>query len=57
MTIENLKTFNRDMTIFLLTLMVTFIMCQLDEKSMIENKQIHNIFLGKVHLKEIEIKD
>ena len=54
---EDLKTFNRNMTIFLLTLIVTFIMCQLDEKRMIENKKIHNIFLGEVYLKEIEIKD
>ena len=54
---EDLKTFNTSMTIFLLTLIITFIACQLDEKRMIENKEIHNIFLGKVYLKEIEIKD
>lgn len=54
---EDLKTFNKNMTIFLLTLIITFISCQLDEKRMIENKEIHNIFLGKVYLKEIEIKD
>lgn len=57
MTIEDLKTFNKNMTIFLLTLIIAFIACQLDEKRMIENKEIHNIFLGKVYLKEIEIKD
>ena len=54
---EDLKTFNRNMTIFLLTLIITFIAYQLDEKRMIENKEIHNVFLGKVYLKEIEIKD
>ncbi len=54
---EDLKTFNTNMTIFLLTLIITFIACQLDEKRMIENKEIHNVFLGKVYLKEIEIKD
>ena len=54
---EDLKLFNTNMTIFLLTLIITFIACQLDEKRMIENKEIHNVFLGKVYLKEIEIKD
>ena len=54
---EYLKTLNKYMTLFLLTLIITFIMCQLDEKRMIENKEIHNVFLGKVYLKEIEIKD
>lgn len=54
---EDLKTFNTNIIIFLITLIITFISCQLDEKRMIENKEIHNIFLGKVYLKEIEIKD
>lgn len=55
--INVVKAFNRQMLVFLLTTSVIFIACQLDEKAMIEKGKIHNVFLGTVVLKDIEIKD
>lgn len=54
---NTIKLFNRQMLVFLLTTVIIFIACQLDEKNMIEKGKIHNLFLGTITLKDIEIKD
>ena len=54
---NTIKLFNRQMLVFLLTTVIIFIACQLDEKNMIEKGKIHNVFLGTIILKDIEIKD
>lgn len=54
---NTIKFFNRQMLVFLLTTVIIFIACQLDEKNMVEKGKIHNVFLGTIILKDIEIKD
>lgn len=54
---NTINFFNRQMLVFLLTTVIIFIACQLDEKNMVEKGKIHNVFLGTIILKDIEIKD
>lgn len=53
----NYRELNKQLIIGLIIFAITFISCQLDEKNMIEAGVIHNIFLGNVYLKNIEIKE
>lgn len=47
----------KQLLIWVLISVGTFVACQLDEKIMIEKREVHNIFLGNVILKDIEIKE
>lgn len=53
----NYRELNKQLIIGLIIFAIIFISCQLDEKNMIEDGVIHNIFLGNVYLKSIEYNE